>query len=285
MSQSHFIAPPLSLCHQSFIMEPPLKLIDIAVAAGFSSVGLRTHPSAPGGPAYSIKNGSPAAVSLKHRIEDTGVSAFCIETFVIDGNTDIRAFRPFLEDGAAIGVKRVLTNAASTDFALVAEKLAQLCEFAAGLDLVVELEFMPFRAVRNVEEACDVVQRSRAKNCQVLIDALHFSRSGGTPVQLSKVPRSLVGTFHICDAPRAAPPELTFEARLDRLLPGDGDLLIGDMLDNLPSDVPLGVEIPLRNVNGTPEELATRMKKASVKLLEGRRHRRKTVAPNSMGAR
>lgn len=273
MNSTVFTPPPLSLCHQSFITLPPLKLIDVAAQAGFASVGLRTHASAPGGPAYSIKSGSEESRQLKRRIAETGVSAFCIETFVIDDDTDIASFAPFLEDGREVGVERVLANGASKDFSLAADKLAQFCEIAGPLGLVVELEFMPFRAVRTLEDACAIAQRIGAPNCQVLVDALHFSRSGGTPEQLAKAPPALIGTFHICDAPRAAPPELTFEARVDRLLPGDGDLLIADMLDNLPANIPLGVEIPLRNANG-PEEAATRMAETSLALLRRRHDRR-----------
>lgn len=274
MLRSTYSPPPLSLCHQSFISLTPVELIDVASAAGFASVGLRTQPSAPGGPAYSIKNGGESFRQLKYRVEDTGVSVFCIETVAIDERTIVSELQQFLEDGCAIGAERVLVNGASSDFSVVADRLAQLCERAAPLNLTVELEFMPFRAVRSLEDACEIVRRVAAPNCQVLVDALHFSRSGGSPAQLSQVPRALVGTFHICDAPSVAPVDLIAEARAGRLLPGEGDLLITDMLNNLAPDVPLGVEIPLRQMNCSAEEAATRMASASLAILERRNNKR-----------
>jgi sugar phosphate isomerase/epimerase len=52
--------------------------------------------------------------------------------------------------------------------------------------------------------------------------------------------------MQLCDAPREAPPldGLAHEARNERLMPGEGGLALEDLLDALPDNVAISVEVP-----------------------------------------
>jgi sugar phosphate isomerase/epimerase len=57
----------------------------------------------------------------------------------------------------------------------------------------------------------------------------------------------LIGSVQLCDAPLASPPPSAIidEARGNRLLPGEGELPLRELLAVLPEDVPLSAEVPL----------------------------------------
>src|SRR5207249_9554422 len=106
-------------------------------------------------------------------------------------------------------------------------------------------------------EAADVVARSKRANASVLIDALHFSRSGGLPAHIAQVDPSLFRYAQICDAGPDMPgpgdtPALIREARTGRLLPGEVVLPLAALITALPDTVPLAVEAPCRATADLP---------------------------------
>jgi len=180
-----------------------------------------------------------------------------------------------LEAGARIGATRVLCSGDEQDHAVVADRFAELCAAAAEFGLMVDLEFMPFRAVRTLEQARDVIVRSRAENAAIAIDALHLMRSGGSPSSLAGLEPKLVGCVQLCDAPAVGPPahELAFEARERRLLPGAGELPLEAILQavgarrSIDAEVPLGHAMP----DLTPLERARRIHASTARVLVARR--------------
>ena len=85
----------------------------------------------------------------------------------------------------------------------------------------------------------------------MLIDALHFSRSGGLPAHVAQVDPALLRYAQICDASPDMPgpgdtPALIREARTDRLLPGEGVLPLDELVAVLPATAALAIEAPCR---------------------------------------
>jgi sugar phosphate isomerase/epimerase len=80
----------------------------------------------------------------------------------------------------------------------------------------------------------------------VLVDALHLSRSGGGPADVAAVPAERIAYVQLCDAPAKAPPfdRLVHEARNERLHAGEGALWLDALLDALPDDIAISVEVP-----------------------------------------
>ncbi|HYE91197.1 MAG TPA: hypothetical protein VEA38_09265, partial [Terriglobales bacterium] len=90
-----------------------------------------------------------------------------------------------------------------------------------------------------------------------IIDALHFSRSGGLPAHVAAVDPALLRYAQLCDAGADMPaptdtPALIREARTGRLLPGEGVLPLGELIAALPADAPLAIEAPCRATAGLP---------------------------------
>jgi sugar phosphate isomerase/epimerase len=237
---------PLSLAHLSELDVPPLALVELAARAGFASIGLRTSPASRGGIAYPLRRAAEQA-EMRRRLASNGISVLEVEMVPLSATTRIADYRPVLETGAAIGASRLTVGGDSADFAIVAEKLGEMCDLAQPYGIAVDLEFMPFRPVQSLAHAVEVLKRANHPNAHILIDALHVFRSRTPPQDFATVDPAMLGPVQLCDAPAKAPPPdgLVTEARTRRLLPGDGELDLLRLLDALPSGLAYGVEVPL----------------------------------------
>ena len=91
------------------------------------------------------------------------------------------------------------------------------------------------------------------------MDALHLSRTGGSPADLRKISPELIRSAQLCDAPASRPTTneaIIQEARSKRLPPGQGELPLAELLAGLPDDIVLSVEVPMEN--GEPSEVRAR---------------------------
>ena len=237
---------PLSIAHLSELEVSPPDLIDLAARAGFASVGLRTNPATPGGIAYPLSTAAEQA-EMRRRTAATGVSVLYIEMVGLAEQTRVADHRPMLETGAAIGASRLAVAGDTADLSVVAERMAEMCDLARDYGIAVDIEFMPFRPVRTFVDAVEVVRLANRPNAHILVDALHVFRSGSSLFDIARVDPELLGTFQICDAPRDPPPadELVIEARTRRMLAGHGGLPLWALIDALPPDIPVGVELPI----------------------------------------
>lgn len=235
---------PLSFAHLGALEIGPPHLIDLMAGAGFASTGLRTRRVGPGSPEYPLDD--PALRrAMKERIAATGVTVLHIELVALERTLDVRELRAMFDTGAEIGATRIAATGDDEAFEIVATKLAEVCELARPHGFSVDLEFMPYRAVRSLDDAIKVVTMARQPNAHVLLDALHFFRSSSSLAQLKAIDPALIGTVQICDAPAAAPADLVYEARNARLLPDQGALALDAFMDAIPGNPPLGVEVPL----------------------------------------
>src|SRR5262249_11975158 len=128
---------------------------------------------------------------------------------------------------------------------------------AAQSVLQVCREFAVYPGVRTLAHAARIVAKSGRSNASVLIDALHFSRSGGVPADVRSVAPSLLRYAQICDASVDRPeptdtPNLIREARTGRLLPGEGVLPLRALVASLPARVPLARGRPARPPGARP---------------------------------
>ena len=236
--------PPLSFAHLAALDVGPPDLIDLVAEAGFASTSLRMLQTVPGSPAYALDDADQRRATLE-RVKATGVGVLYIEVVSLSRVLDLASLEAIFEAGASVGATRVLAAGDDPDFAIVADKLAAVCALGRPFNLAIDVEFMPFRAVRSLADAVDVIRRADAANAHVLVDALHFYRSDSSLDQLRALDRGLLGTFQICDAVRVPPADLAYEARNARLLPGYGALDLSTLMAALPVDLPIGVEVPM----------------------------------------
>ncbi len=128
----------------------------------------------------------------------------------------------------------------------VAEAFAGLCDRAAEHGLLVHLEFLPWTQIPDVDAALEIVQLAGRPNGGLMLDSWHHFRSGGDAVSLRRVPGERILAIQINDAPRLAEPDPIEETTRRRLLPGEGDIDLAELLKAVRergSTAPIGVEV------------------------------------------
>lgn len=235
----------LALTHLTALDLDPVALVEAAAGAGISAVCLRTSPAVAGGLAYPLHSTS-ARAALRRTLAATGVVVLAVEQVSLSEALDLHDCEPIAEVAADLGATR-LAVAGDDDVEVVADRLAALAELVRPYGLAVDLEFMPFRPVRTLADAVEVVRRAACPATHVIVDALHLDRSGGSPGDLAVVEPALLGPLHLCDAPAVAPPadELAAEARTRRLTPGSGGLPLTELLRAMPTDADVVLEVPV----------------------------------------
>jgi len=267
----------ISLAHLTVLDTTPPELVTVAAAAGFQTIGIRlTATPSVGVPPYDMLSEGPLLRETLLRLADTGVAVLDTEFLRFEPEHPVGVPEGFLEVSARLGARNVLVMSAEPEEARTVERFCELCDRAAGYGLHVCLEFAIYTGVRTLAHAAHVVALSKRSNASVLVDALHFSRSGGIPAHIASVDPSLFRYAQICDAGPDIPapddtPALIREARTGRLLPGEGVLPLAELVAALPDTVPLAIEAPCRATAELPAvERAKRAHQALSSLLHHR---------------
>jgi sugar phosphate isomerase/epimerase len=238
----------LGLAHLTALDLAPMALVPAAVRAGFSFIGLRVIPATAGGPAYPTRVGTDAHRDLKQCLANEGVRLNEIEFVQLTPDVDIPALAGLFEAAADLGAVAVTASGDDDDAGRLTAHFAELCDLAQQFGLRVDLEFMRWRAIGSLPQAEAIVRGACRANGTILVDALHLHRSGGSPADLIAIPAHHLRAAQICDAAADIPASdaaIITEAREGRLPPGEGALPLGGLLEALPAEASLSVEMPL----------------------------------------
>jgi sugar phosphate isomerase/epimerase len=249
--------------HLTLLDVPPPELVTVAAAAGFSAVGLRVSPATDGERPWPMSPGSPMLAETALRCAGLGVTVLDVEAIRL-GRRSV-AFTPVLETAAALGARFVNAICEEQDLSRLADEFAGLVEAARPYGVRPVVEFMAYRSVRTLDDATAVVAGSGGGG--ILIDALHVQRCGASLEALRELTPALVTYVQLCDAPAAAPADEVAEARSGRLLPGDGELPLRELLAALPGRIPVAVEAPQPGAGDDPAAFAGRARRALQSVL------------------
>jgi sugar phosphate isomerase/epimerase len=84
---------------------------------------------------------------------------------------------------------------------------------------------------------------------RVLIDTMHLVRSGATPAELAAVDPEHIGYAQLNDTTlRRRLDNYMEEAMFERMVPGEGELPLPELLSALPADLVIEVEVPRRSL-------------------------------------
>jgi sugar phosphate isomerase/epimerase len=236
----------LSLAHLTLMVADPVALIEAAAAAQFSHIGMRIVPPTPDAPMRPVIGDVLYQRAIKRRLIESDLKVLDIEAFWLTADTDVAGIAPAFAFAAELGATYVVVVGNDPERSRMIDNHARLTELAAAHGLKTSLEFIPYSEVKTVGDAENVLRASGQASAGLLVDALHLSRSGGTPADLAKLSPGMIHYLHLCDAPAALPPDLAAirrEARGERLYPGEGQLPLAAFLAAVP-DVSVGIEAP-----------------------------------------
>ncbi len=238
-----------SLSHLTTEGLRPPEMLEVAARTGYRYVGIRLLPSAPGGLAFPLMENPTLMRDTRAAMAATGVGIFDLEMVRLDARFRAEEYLAFFEVGAELGARVVLVAADDPEPSRLVSSYVALCEAARPFGLSCDLEFMPWTKVPDLGAASRVVAQAAQPNSGIIVDALHFDRSGGRPEQLVGLPRDWLHYAQLCDGPAARPTdeaELIRAARTERWLPGEGGIDLAGLWRRLPDDLPVSVEVPHR---------------------------------------
>jgi sugar phosphate isomerase/epimerase len=235
-----------SLAHVTVLGCAPPQAISIAARCGYEFVGLRTIPlGLPGEPRYILEDDAVLLRETRAALRDTGVKLLDIEDVVIAPDRDVLSCLRALECGAELGARHLICNVWGGEPGFVQDQFDQLCDLASPLGMRVEAEFVSFTPLFNLQDAWRLVRDSGRDNAGILIDMLHYLRSGVTIEEIDQVPRDRFSFLHLDDGAAIENPTIDYMkavARGERLYVGEGDAPIREVVARLPG-LPLAIEI------------------------------------------
>lgn len=239
----------LSLAYLTVQGCPPLEQVKAAAVAGYDAAGLRLI--APHGLelAHPIVGDRALVREIKAAAADLGISFLNGEVLTLLPGTDVREWSPVLGTAAEFGMPLMQITSEDPDAGRAADNLGRLADLAAPLGLTIAIEFMRWRDAATIEDPARLARASGRDNVGILLDALHLSRSGGSPDSVAALPQELMLYLQICDAPSTMPSDdaaCIAEARGARMLPGEGGLWLRELMAVLPPDIAISIEPPHR---------------------------------------
>ncbi|WP_181276243.1 sugar phosphate isomerase/epimerase family protein [Brevibacterium oceani] len=248
----------IGIAHLSLLHLDPDALVDVAARAGFDFVGIRVRGATAGEDLPDQSPGSRMSRETLVRLDDTGLQVRDIEFLSLDGTTGREEWMPMLEAGAALGASTLNLAGQDPDFPRLTETLGALVVDAAAYGITPALELISYNAVSTVAQARDI---ATAAGAHVMLDPLHLQRGANTPAEVADLDASLIPVVQLCDGPLELPDRIDItgelprgmtaegevrkvESRAHRLVPGDGEFPLRELLAAVPEGVPLSLEVP-----------------------------------------
>ncbi len=215
----------------------PVQLVETAAAAGFDYGGMWIEPA----------DWTDAITrDVKAALAASGLPLLDVEVvWIKPGPLDPDHLR-IVDIGRELGARNVLCVSSDPDSGATRDKLAALIAHAGG-DIGVNLEFGLFTEVKTIGAASAILREIDAPQVGLLVDALHWMRSGGTVADVAALPREWLSYCQFCDAPLvgadpADPQAIITEAIDGRVALGQGGLDLAGLLNALPDGLPIGIE-------------------------------------------
>jgi sugar phosphate isomerase/epimerase len=270
-----------SLAHLTVLNLPPPEMVRTAARIGYDYVGLRMIAVTDTSPGYPLMDEPAMMRETKAVLADTGMRVLDIEFVRITPELDVVGLEPFVAAGAELGAKYLITAPYDPDLARLADRLGAITDLSTRYGLRAVLEFYPWTVVPDLRAAVQVVEATERAETGILVDTLHFNRSGSRVEQLDNIPPERLPFVHVCDAPvqdTYTTEELLHAGRAERLPPGEGDIDIVDIMRHLPQGIPVALEVPMSAMSAAegPEAVALRVLQVARRLL-------KNTAPHKQG--
>lgn len=227
----------------------PVDLVHLTADLGCEYVTLNISPPRnplPEYPEVSFRDDKAVQHAVGEALRERGVTIGLVEGLTITPDTCADDHAGNLDMIARLGAKAICTVSIDRDLPRTLAQFARLAEMASerGMFVVTEVGAM---AMTTLAVSRDAIERIDHPQFKLLIDTMHFFRTGATVADLAALPPELIGHVQLCDVPMPAVIEkYMYEAMNERRAPGDGDLPLADVLRHVPEHVVVGLEVPLR---------------------------------------
>ena len=159
-------------------------------------VGIRLLPAMPGGIAYPLMDDEAGLKETLARLDATGITVADLEVVALRPETEIAAFSAFFETGARLGAKHILVAAYDPELDRFSGSLCGILRGRGALWVDRPISNSCHGPhVPDLATASRIVEQIGQANAGILVDALHFDRSGssiGEHRQSARAPAALL---------------------------------------------------------------------------------------------
>ena len=239
----------LGLDSQTMFGMNPLEQIALAAELGCGHVSLAPLPvpwKLERFGAWSLRDDPQLRREAKAALRDTGVRVAVAEGFTIRPNLEAADRAADMDIMADLGAAAIGAVSMGCEPARALEQMSVLAALAEERAMTFLFEFAPPHTFNTLDTAIEAVRSLRQPNARLLVDTMHFFRTGSDTASLLPV-GELIGYVQLSDAPMSGPgTDYYLEASFERLLPGIGELPLTAFLAAIPEDVRIGLEIPMQ---------------------------------------
>ncbi len=231
---------------------PPVEFVNLAADLGchYVSAALQGMPLVPlGYPPFSLKDDAALRKDLLAAMNSCGVTISLGDGFLVLPGADVGAFSADLDVLAELGVPRINVVSLDPDLSRTFDQFAALTELAAQRSIQTVIEPVPSLTVGDLPTALAAVEHVGRPEIRLLIDTMHLVRSGSTAADLAAINPDHIGYAQLNDTtlqPRID--NYMEEAMFERMVPGEGELPLHDILSALPADIVIELEVPRRSL-------------------------------------
>ncbi len=197
---------------------------------------------------FSLRDEPQLRKDLLSVMNDRGVSISLGEGLLIAAGVDVRSYANDLDVMAELHIPRINTVSLEPDRARALDELAVLTALAAERGIATCVEPVVGLSIADLPSAIAAVEYVDRDEISLLIDTMHVARFGASADDLRAIPAERIGYIQLSDTTMHKRMEhYAEEAMFERMVPGEGELPLLDMLTALPEDLVVGLEIPMRS--------------------------------------
>lgn len=231
---------------------PPIEFVDLTADLGcrYMSVVVQGAPLiALDYPPYSLKDDPALRRELLDAMGHRGVEASLGDGFLVLPGAEMSAFSVDLDVLAELGIPRINVVSLDPDLSRTFDQFAALTELAAQRNIETDVELVPGLTVGDLPTALAAREHVGRPDFRLLIDTMHVVRSGSGAADLAAVDPEHIGYAQLNDT--TLQPRLDNymeEAMFERMVPGEGELPLPELLSALPADIVIEIEVPRRSL-------------------------------------
>lgn len=231
---------------------PPVEFVHLAADLGcrhISTALVSVRLESLGYPAFSLRDDAGLRAELRAALDYRGITISLAEGLVIQPNTDVSDLAADLDIVAELGAAQINTLSFDKDRARTFDQLATLTQLAAERGIGTTVEMSPRMTIGDPATVAAAIEHVGGSGLRLTVDTMHWVRSGYGPKELREFGPEKIGYVQLSDTtlrPRLA--SYLEEAMYERLAPGDGELPLAELLDVVPADVVVGLEVPMRTL-------------------------------------
>jgi sugar phosphate isomerase/epimerase len=231
---------------------PPVEFVSLAADLGCRHISttVQGQPLLPlGFPPFSLKDDPALRKDLLAAMNDRGVTISLGDGFLVLPGAEMRNFCTDLDVLAELGVPRINVVSLDPDLSRTFDQFAILTELAAQRGIQTVVEPVPGLTICDLPTALAAREHVGRPDFRLLIDTMHLVRSGSSAADVAAIDPDHIGYAQLNDTtlqPRID--NYMEEAMFERMVPGEGELPLRDILSALPPDIVIEIEVPRRSL-------------------------------------